>query len=299
MATLGMTLFFISGAAVGSFLNVLIARYDPERSLFDFRKLLGWSHCMSCKKRLGFWELIPIASFVFLRGKCSACRNSIGLRYLLVELASGTMFLAVPLVLISRYAWNGKIFFLLLAPWWHYAIAGVWVAAFLVFLLVAAIDVKHYLIPDELNVILAVLGLSLASLMSAFGTELPVFSESFLRHYALLFPHFQNQFAAHALGGLIAGAFFMALAAITRFRGMGMGDVKFMAASGVLFGWPDISLGIFFGFVFGGAAAGILYASRKRGMKDMVPFGPFLALGLVALFCVGYQALNLYFSILG
>lgn len=80
---------------------------------------------------------------------------------------------------------------------------------------------------------------------------------------------------------------------------MGMGDVKLMAAAGFLFGWPDIILGIFFGFLVGGIASTFLYIRKKKGMKDMIPFGPFLVLGLCVLFFFGFQVIDFYFSILG
>jgi prepilin signal peptidase PulO-like enzyme (type II secretory pathway) len=125
------------------------------------------------------------------------------------------------------------------------------------------------------------------------------FSEYFIRHYALLFSSFTNPFLSHAIGFFAAGLFFFALVLLTRGKGMGMGDVKLMAAAGFLFGWPDIILGIFFGFLVGGIASTFLYIRKKKGMKDMIPFGPFLVLGLCVLFFFGFQVIDFYFSILG
>lgn len=283
---------------MGSFMNVLIVRYDPERSFFYFPALLGRSRCPQCKKSLNAWELVPIFSFFLLRGKCHGCRGKISVQYPFIEILSGLVFLFVPFTLLTFYGISVEAFFLFLAPLWQYAFIGLWVLAFLVFILVAVIDVKYYLIPDELNVLILICGAGVSWVLSQYGTFLAPFSEYFVRHYALLFSPPANAFFSHTVGFFVAGAFFLFLVLITRGRGMGMGDVKFMAVAGFLFGWPDILIGIFFGFLIGGATSAVLYVRKKKGMKDMIPFGPFLVLGLFALFFFGFWVIDFYFSIL-
>ena len=88
-----MGIFFLFlGAIIGSFLNVVILRYGKD-------SLDGRSHCMGCDKQLKWWELIPIVSYVFLRGKCSGCGKKISIQYPLVELLTGLLFLGAYLKL--------------------------------------------------------------------------------------------------------------------------------------------------------------------------------------------------------
>ena len=96
-------LLFIFGLIVGSFLNVVIFRYQPGKKVFD-PKLIGgpgnWktrSRCMSCKKQLVWYELLPLVSFLIQKGKCRGCGAKISLQYFLVELLSGLVFVFVPM----------------------------------------------------------------------------------------------------------------------------------------------------------------------------------------------------------
>lgn len=299
MATVSGILFFIFGAGIGSFLNVLILRYDPDRSLFDFKKLGGRSKCPGCRKTLSALELIPIMSFLFLRGKCRGCRGRISFQYPIVELLSGLIFLALPIFLTKFYGFDTVAFFSFLAPLWQYALIGVWILAFLALIVVSAIDIREGIIPDELNIFIALLGLALAVVLSSHTGEIFPFSGNFIRHYALLFSAPENIYLSRVLGALVAGVLFLSLVYVTRGRGMGMGDVKFMTAAGFLLGWPDIAIGTLLGFIIGGLGGTLLYFAKRRGMKDKIPFGPFLAVGLMLAVFVGFPLIDFYFSILG
>lgn len=299
MAALSGLILFIFGTAIGSFLNVVILRYRPERPLFDLKIISGRSRCTKCKKVLSWTELIPLASFLFLRGKCSVCRERISIQYPLVEFLTGLVFLCIPLFLNNFYGVSNEIFFsFALAPW-YYFLTAFWVLAFVCFILLVAIDLRHYIIPDELNVIIGVSGAFIAWLMSQNQAFLAPFSSSFVRHYALVFSPVNDVLTSHALGAVVAGLFFLSLVLLTRGRGMGMGDVKFMFAAGLLFGWPDVAVGIFFAFIIGGFVGAVLFFLRKKGMKDKIPFGPFLVVGLTSAFFIGYGAVKAYFSLFG
>ena len=78
---------------------------------------------------------------------------------------------------------------------------------------------------------------------------------------------------------------------------MGMGDVKLAAALGLIFGWPDILMALFVAFLSGSLVSLVLMFFRKKKIKDMVPFGPFLAIGSCLTFLAGYQIINIYFKI--
>ena len=132
-------LIFFSGAAVGSFLNVLASRYSEKTG---FKKALrGRSHCNSCKRTLCWYELVPVLSFVFLRGKCNSCSKRIPVLYTLVEILAGLIAILVPI----------KIGF---TPF-----AVVWVLVFWVLLLMSIIDLRLKVIPNPPVVLIALLGL--------------------------------------------------------------------------------------------------------------------------------------------
>ena len=99
------------------------------------------------------------------------------------------------------------------------------------------------------------------------------------------------------IGALVGGGLLLVLAIISQ-GGMGGGDVKFAAALGFWLGWPGILLGLFIGFVAGGAISLLLLATGLRGRKDFIPFGPFIALGAWIALLYGKNILAWYFSFL-
>ena len=269
---------FVLGLVIGSFLNVVIFRYSPEHSLFRLSNWRGRSHCRNCGATLSWHELIPLVSFLIQKGRCRNCGAGISRQYPLVEFLSGLIFL-LPLYFAGIEGW-------------------IWLAAFLVFLLIAAVDYRLYIIPDELNLVLVGLGALRVGWEYFYGT----FGElqgSFLGNYALLFGLRQNVFINH-LTGLAAGALIIGLiVAITRGKGMGIGDLKLAGALGFLFGWPDIVLLLALSFIIGSLASIFLLIRRLKGMKDVVPFGPFLVSGAAVLVFWGKPILDFYFSLIG
>ncbi|MEK7583467.1 MAG: prepilin peptidase [Patescibacteria group bacterium] len=121
---------FILGLLVGSFLNVLIYRLPRE---LPFVK--GRSHCPHCDRVLAWYDLVPVVSYVMLRGRCRQCHHHISLQYPLVELLSGVLFVFAPSLL--------------------------WLVALEVFLVLAVIDLQHLLIPDALLVVLIAVALAM------------------------------------------------------------------------------------------------------------------------------------------
>ncbi len=114
---------FIFGLIVGSFLNCLIYRLEIEESF-----LKGRSYCPRCKQILSWPDLIPVLSFLFLKGKCRYCQQKISIQYPLVELATGILFVSIFNILYS-------IFYIL-------------ITCFLIVIFVY--DLKHYIIPDKI-----------------------------------------------------------------------------------------------------------------------------------------------------
>ena len=284
-------LLFLVGLAVGSFLNVLSLRYDPDKPIFRREVFGGRSHCMACRKQLRWFELVPIVSFLLQRGRCRSCGARLSLQYPIVELLAGLLAFSIPLRLSQIY------FFELRAtsafPFWFVLLSVVFVLAGFVLLFLSAVDARLKLIPDQANVSIATLGI--AATLIPLWFALP--QKSFLGHFALLFG-FQDGFVINRISAALFGlAFFGVIVALTRGRGMGFGDVKLAAALGFLLGWPDIALASFLAFILGAFSGILLIVRRVKTMKSAVPFGPFIVMGALLVFFFGEVFMQWYFNL--
>lgn len=297
MIGLWSAVLFIGGLLVGSFLNVVILRYDPEGSLFSFRRLSGRSACLRCGRTLSAGELIPLMSYLFLWGKCKTCKNPISIQYPIVEFLSGVIFVSVPLFLNGFYGISNLAFFNGLTGGLYYFLVAFWILVFLLWLVMSVIDIREYLIPDEIVIGIAALGIPIAVLTAAHPGMIPAFRDSFVAQYVLLFPVISGIIVNHLFSIAVAGGIFYILYVLSRGRAMGFGDVKLALASGILFGWPDIILVIALSFVLGGIAGGISIARKKATMKDVVPFAPFFVGGCILTVFFGREMIELYFKI--
>ncbi len=241
VATIGL---FLIGSCIGSFLNVVILRYceslSGQKKPFQIH---GRSHCPRCQRQLRWWELVPILSFVLLRGRCARCHTAISVQYPLVELAMGLLVvtLATPLPITMM-----EVYVLIFKS----TIAALLVVLFM-------IDLKTMLLPDMfVGLLLGVVALGQA-----------------ITYY--LSPSTYN--LNDALYGVVIGAgFLMFLWIITRGRGIGLGDVKLMFPIGVWAGlWGSVAL-LFIAYLVGGAVAFYLLGRRRATLKSAMPFGPFL-----------------------
>lgn len=270
--------FFIFGAVIGSFLNVLIHRIPREESI-----VFPNSACPSCQTPIRPYDNIPILSWLLLRGRCRKCRLSISYRYPLVEFLTAVLFL-----LSFRHA--GLDYLLPLE------LLFVSVVVTLIF-----IDSEHMILPDVINypgilIAFAVrVGLPLIT-----GTV--VFDD--LRHAPL--SNLQIPLAASSvLGGVLGaavggGSLWLIGWLWKRLRGidaMGLGDVKMMLWVGAFLGWRLTLLTLFLG-AFTGAAAGVLYvyARRERDLQTQIPFGIFLGIGSIIALFFGDTIINWYLS---
>ncbi|MDW8106143.1 MAG: prepilin peptidase [Armatimonadota bacterium] len=227
------------GAAVGSFLNMLIYRLPRNLSI-----VFPPSHCPACGHRLGMLDLIPLLSYLFLRGKCRYCRTPIPIRYFLVELWNTTL-----------WAWL----------WHQWLIAGEMPLRFVVYALAASvliaiffIDLEHYLIPDELNVALLILGLLHAGLLSGAATDW-----SWASLGVLSLPN--------AALGALAGAGLLSLIAIVgrvglRRDAMGHGDIKFARGMGALLLAPGMLTAFVLAIALGATIGGVWTLLRRRAV---------------------------------
>lgn len=286
-------LLFILGLAIGSFLNVVALRYHPERGVFNFRSIRGRSMCPSCHATLRSYDLIPVLSFLLLRAKCRHCRHPISFRYPTVELATGLIFL-LPLYFNNHFglahllAQGGTLL-------WYYALIAIWTAALLIFLLIALIDIQLYIIPNGLNWALAALGLARAGFLYWFD-KFDLTHGTFLGSYALLAGVRDNALVNAGVGALVGAGIFAIIIAATRGRGMGLGDLKLVAALGLLFGWPDIVLVTVFAFILGALYSVRLLLIGEKSLKDAVPFGPFIVVGATLVVFFGRDIAEWYFT---
>ena len=244
----------VLGLLFGSFANVVIARVPEGGSV-----LRPPSTCPHCRARIAPRDNIPVVSWVLLRGRCRACGVAISSTYPLVEIACALVFAAI--------GWR-------IGPAWT-------LPAFLLFgwllVVVTVIDVQTHRIPNRLTYPLTP---ALLALMTA-GAALEGTPGAAVRA---------------ALGGVVAFSLLLLLALLNP-RGMGMGDVKLAASIGIglgYLGWGHIWLGLFTAFFGGGVIAGILLLLRRRGRKDHLPFGPWLALGALAALLVGQPVIEMY-----
>ncbi len=241
---------FILGLFLGSFLNVLADRLPFNKSI------LGRSHCEYCHKSLKPLDLIPIASFVYLHGKCRYCHHKFSIQYPISELLTGLVF---ALVYFATPNPLSNIPLLLL----NLFVASIFISIFFA-------DLRYRIIPDKIL--------------------LPATFSVFV--YLFIFQLFQ--LPNHLISGVICCLFFLFIFAFTRGRGMGFGDVKFAFLIGLFLGIPLSLIALYLAFLTGGAASLILILWKKKGLKSQVSFGPFLVLGTGLAFFLEGPILRLF-----
>lgn len=298
MSAIFYSSLFVVGLAAGSFLNVLTLRYRPERSFFSHASLGGRSGCTQCHVTLKWYELIPLVSFALQGGKCRSCGARLSWQYPVVELSAAMFAIGIPFFFGTWHGVNGIA--ALEAPGWYYVYLLAWFLAALAWLAIVIVDLKHYLIPDELNLTLIVLGVVLVGLVAFHEEALPAFRFSFLKHYALIFTPavLGSIWMSHIAGALIGGAFFWFLSLIERGEAMGFGDVKLAFASGLVLGFPDIAFATGIAFVVGGLWGGILMVTGRKKVGDRLPFAPFLVAGFFTTIVLGFPLIAWYFKLL-
>ena len=239
-------LFFSFGLIIGSFLNVVIYRYQTK-------SLGGRSACMSCRSKLEFYELVPVVSYLALGGRCRSCKTKISLQYPLVEMLTGVIFVSLfwkfqEVFYVDVYVFAGTFLF--------YAVM------FSLLLVISIYDLRHKIIPDKLSFIFG--------LIAFFGI--------FLFNTSGFFPHTPS--LLEFLSGIIVAFPFAVLWLVSKGTWMGLGDGKLAIGLGWLLGLARATSGVVVAF-WSGAIIGIilLITQRKYGMKSEIPFAPFLALG--------------------
>ena len=256
---LGLIVFAI-GASVGSFLNVVADRTPAGRSLVSPR-----SYCSSCKRPIPSSDLVPVLSYLWLRGRCRHCGAAIPIRVVLVEATTALLFTVVFL----RSGFGVESFVL--------------ASAISLLIVVAVIDWEHQLILNRIVLPSAVVALIVAPFWNELGL-----TRTFLGDSGMIASLLNS-----IVGGL--GAFLLFLVIILVYpQGMGGGDVKYAGLLGLLLGVPGVLLAWWITALMGGVVAIVLLALRKKGRKDAIPYGPFLSLGGIVVLLGGNDVLSGY-----
>jgi len=270
-----VTVFFVYGTVIGSFLNVCIWRMPREESV-----VRPPSHCPGCNRRLSAADLVPLLSQVLLRGRCRYCGMKISWRYFWVELLTALAFTAL---------------------YFHLGPSGRWVelvAACLftaVLIVVFFIDLEHYVIPDIAVYIGVAIGIGKDLLLIHAGTR-PLWRTLPFTTLMVPVPGSLIGLAAGSLGLLLIAK--MATLAFRK-EAMGMGDVFLLAAMGANLSLPCLLLAFFIAVFVGSAAGALLMALRLKGRRDEVPFGPMLVVGTYVAMLFGEPLIRSYLGLLG
>ena len=233
---------FILGSIWGSFSNVCIHRLPDNKSVSR-----GRSYCPSCKKQIRWYDNIPIFSYVFLKAKCRDCSAKINVKYLLVELICALSFV-----------WFFYLFGLSLTTLLFFILS-------IFFIIIFFIDLKHFIIPNELTFPLMAIGL-----LKSFDPNLNQY----------LFPNFLNSLIGGVAGYIIIWMIIFIYKRLRNKEGMGLGDAKLLSAIGFWFGWISIPFILFFSSFIALVLAIPSLINKSKNLSSQIPFGPYLILGL-------------------
>lgn len=251
MINLAIVFFFILGLLVGSFLNVLIFRFNTKK-LFK-----GRSICLSCEKKLSWHELVPLFSFLIQKGRCNSCKSKLSFQYPIVEFLTGILFVFLFFKLNPNFVFDLYFYFTYLF----------FVILFSVLLIIIVYDIKHKIIPDSLSLLFFIFSFLSIFLFLDF---------KFAPHIPSLYQIFSPFLAALP---------FFLFWLISSGKWMGLGDAKLMAGVGFLLGLSGAFSAMVFAF-WSGAIIGLLllFLDKKKNMKSEIPFAPFIIFGIFVVF---------------
>lgn len=249
---------FLFGLIFGSALNAVIYRLHSGDSW-----LTGRSLCPRCKHQLHFWDLVPVVSWLWLRGKCRYCHKSISIQYPLVELGT-----AIAFVLAYRMAGVE----LGLPHAWLQAITWMIFALFLIIIFVY--DWKYYLILDAVIYPAAVSAFILNILLGVSWSDM-------------------------LIAAVIGAGFFWLQYIISRGTWIGGGDIRLGGLMGIMLGWPGIIVALFIAYIVGSiVGVGLILVGRKQ-WGQQIPFGTFLSVATFVILLYGRPILQWYLQYLG
>lgn len=253
---------FIFFLFVGSFLNVVIERvYRSEQFI------KGRSYCVSCKHELSMMDLIPVLSFLFLKGKCRYCKKKIPSIHIIIEVitavCAGFIFASYPLI--------QALFFSLIL---------------VVLILIFFTDLLYYVIPDTYLYLLVVLYFIGAALIYVYPVAFYFLGDLYLPIWS------------HVRAALISAAFFGILYLGSKGKAMGEGDIYLSGILALFLGSTLSLVMLFISFLTGAIVGVILVLRGRKRITQVIPFGPFLIIGFVISYLVGFNLINLYLGLL-
>lgn len=262
----------ILGLAWGSFVNALVWRLHEKstgKRGKNYSILQGRSMCPRCKHELIAIDLIPLISWLWLKGRCRYCHKPISIQYPLVEAATTLVFVGSyifwPLALIGTAA---------------LAIFGLWLVLVIILIALAIYDLKWQLLPDKLVIVLAIVALAQAILAIASAGSL------------------LNSLIDHVVAAVIGGGLFLVIILLND-KWIGGGDVKLGFVIGLIAATPAKSgLMLFLAALAGTIVSLPLLANKKLKIKSAVPFGPFLILATILVALFGQDIVNWYFNLI-
>lgn len=251
-------MIFLYGIVIGSFLNVCIYRIPEELSI-----VTGRSHCMTCNTPIKWYDLIPVLSYIFLLGRCRKCKTRISIQYPTIEALNGFLYVLIFYI----YGWSS---------WKDIIVSCTYCLVASALIVLSVIDFRTNIIPVGINIFIMIMGL-ISVLAQYFG---------FGRDTGIVLYHAIGFFAVSSLLFLIYHA--------SHGRGIGGGDVKLMAAAGLVLGWDLILLAFFIGCF----SAAIIHPIRMKinHLNRVLAFGPYLSAGILIAMLFGRQIIDWYIN---
>ena len=250
--------FFILGSLWGSFSNVCIYRLPNNGNVAK-----GRSFCPHCKNKIRWFDNIPFFSYLFLKGKCRQCSKPISFQYFIVELLTAINFCLI------YYIYGLSITTLLL------------IILSIFFIIIFFIDLKHFIIPNELTFPLMFIG----------------FVKSFFPNLDIeIFPNFINSLVGGVLGYIVIWSIIFLYKKIKNKEGMGLGDAKLLSAIGFWFGWVSVPVIIFFSSLIALIYVSPTLINKSKNLSSQIPFGPYLIVGTIVYIIFGNQIKLLLFN---
>ena len=235
--------FFIIGSLWGSFSNVCIYRLPNNSNVIK-----GRSFCPDCKNKIRWFDNIPFFSYLFLKGKCRDCKKPISFQYLVVELLAAISFVTI------FHIYGVSITTLLL------------IILSIFFIIIFFVDLKHFIIPNELTFPLMVIGF-----LKSFDPNLN----------QTIFPNYINSLIGGLFGYSIIWLIIFFYKKVRKKEGMGLGDAKLLAAVGFWFGWFSIPFTIFISSFVALIFVIPSLLNKTREASSQIPFGPYIIIGCI------------------
>ena len=262
----------ILGLALGSFVNALVWRLHEQAKLSkkkanpDLSIMSGRSMCPDCHHRLGFWDLLPVISWLTLGGKCRYCRQPISWQYPLVELSTATLFGLS--YLFWPFGWQAIGVFQF----------AVWLLMLTGFMALSVYDLRWQTLPSRIIYPLSALALLQTAVLTVY--------------------HQDWRIAVSALVGVLClGGLFYVMFQVSDGKWIGGGDVRLGVTLGLLVGGPAQAILLLFLASLTGTLASLpLLVSNKSGLRRKVAFGPFLIVAAVMVYLFGTSIVNWYKS---